>query len=194
MTLEETATAFVAAIQAKAGVQVAAFGIEPEDPNNSRILLLQAANYPMLGLSTCFTFGLSQNGHPGFSEGTAELMCVVNSEHPGWIASLGYLIDWYREQDSFVMGAMYDLGQELEPERSLLSGWVIGPNPLEADNWHLLETEAGFFELLGAYPIYSGEVELLQKVGLDKFSASPKYEAYNVERPDLSQLVQLDQL
>ena len=65
---------------------------------------------------------------------------------------------------------------------------VFEPTAKEDQLFAPIGLPGGQIALRMVYPLYEGEVGLIQKVGIRKFMGLPQYDFFNVGRPDLSKL------
>jgi hypothetical protein len=179
---------YVADLTRRCGEPASVVGVESDHPQWGLVLAIAFRDYPQLGLLTGFTYGLSAASHPGWRNAKPELVITVQSADEAWVHAVAYLAEWQRERHDFAPGSLFHYGKPIAPDSAMNSFLVFEPASKDNQMFAPIELPGGPIALRMVYPLYEGEVGLIQKVGIRKFMGLPQYDFFSVSRPDLSTL------
>jgi hypothetical protein len=179
---------YIAALTSRYGDPASVVGVESEQPDLGMVLAITFRNYPQTGLLTGFTYGLSAAAHPQWREAKPELVITVQSTDEAWVHAVAYLAEWQRERHDFAPGSLFHYGKPVAPDSAMNSFLVFEPAAKDEQMFAPIHLQHQQIALRMVYPLYEGEVGLIQKVGIRKFMGLPQYDFFSVGRPDLSTL------
>jgi hypothetical protein len=173
-------------LKEKINVNAEVLGVEAD--NDDCILVAVCPNYPEEGLTTGFTYGLSEVQKDEWNEWKPELSITVTSEQMEWLLAAAHIVENHRHTSTFMPGSLFDIGNTIHPESEMQAFLVFNsstdPDKI-FDNIELMSPN-DMVKVLALYPLYVGEVEMLHKVGMRKFFGLPEYKLFTLNRPDLS--------
>jgi hypothetical protein len=179
---------YIAALTSRYGEPASVAGVESDHPDLGMVLAITFRDYPQPGLLTGCTFGLSAAAHPGWQDAKPELVITVQSADEAWVHTVAYLAEWQRERHEFAPGSLFHYGKPVAPDSAMNAFLVFEPTASDEGMFAPIQLENQRIALRTVYPLYEGEVGLIQKVGIRKFMGLPQYDAFSVSRPDLSTL------
>lgn len=160
--------------------------LEADDEEMPAVYVAHWHNWPETGLVTSFIYGLSELPAEVGKTREHELAITVRGTEGQAGVTLANLVEWQRYSAQFVPGALFHYGKPLAPGTAMDS-LLLFQNPYDPPKlWERLPLGVRQITLLMAYPLYKGEVTLLQKVGMRKFLSQPEYKLFNLDRVDLS--------
>lgn len=181
---------FFKAVSAKIGKypeNVTAF--ESAGSGREMVMVALFNDYVVKGRTLLISYGLQEAEY--FREATAQnelvLMCS-QSESEEMAQSLGLLIDWKRDSESFDTGSMFKFGKPLTSSTEM-SAFLVGQPFL---NFPQIRAQNQTVGILEAHPIYANEVDLLLKTGIKQFLSSGFYEPLSLQRRNLATLFNLN--
>jgi hypothetical protein len=166
-------------------------GVEPEFRKIS-----DADDYPPLhvityrdtpekGSITAFTAGLSAVSHPDWKLARPELAICVDTEDESWGLAVGYTAYRLRGKCPFCYGDTIRFGERISDESEMSAFFVFAPSIMEKEMMQI-ELPEWKISIAQMYPIYEGEIELIEKEGLEKFFLDKNINFYDVQRRDIS--------
>jgi hypothetical protein len=186
--MNQSTEEYIAALTRRCGQPASVAGVESDHPNWGMVLAITFQDYPQPGLLTGFTYGLSAASHPGWLDAKPELVITVQSADEAWVHAVAYLAEWQRERHDFAPGSLFQYGKPIAPASAMNSFLVFEPAAKNEQMFAPIGLTDGQIVLRMVYPLYEGEVGLIQKVGIRKFMGLPQYDFFSVGRPDLSTL------
>jgi hypothetical protein len=189
--MNQAAEQYIAALTLRCGEPASVAGVESDNPDLGMVLAIAFRDYPQPGLLTGFTYGLSAASHPQWRDAKPELVVTVQSADEAWTHAVAYLVEWQRERHDFAPGSLFHYGKPVVPDSAMNSFLVFEPATKDEGMFAPILLESQRIALQMAYPLYEGEVGLIQKVGIRKFMGLPQYDFFSVVRPDLSKLYQV---
>ncbi|HEX8530178.1 MAG TPA: suppressor of fused domain protein [Cytophagales bacterium] len=186
--MHQPAKPYIAALTRRCGEPASVAAVESDNPELGMVLALTFRDYPQPGLLTGFTYGLSAASHPQWRDARPELVITVQSADEAWVHAVAYLVEWQRERHDFAPGSLFRYGKSIAPDSAMNAFLVFEPAAKDAHLFAAIPLEGQSIVLRMAYPLYEGEVGLIQKVGIRKFMDLPQYDFFSVNRPDLSKL------
>jgi hypothetical protein len=157
----------------------------PEDGDLPRVTSIIYRDRPEPGLLTAFTYGLSLADHPDWKLGAPELVLCVESENPAWSWAVAEVAAQLRGRCPFCIGNTINFGEQIADESAMSAFFVFFSNVLEKEA-ATVELPDRTIHIVGMYPIYDGELELIDRIGAVAFWQSDGYDPYDVGRRDLS--------
>lgn len=169
--------------------------IAADDQNGNRVYVASFQDYPKSGLTSHFSYGLAEVQQiknritKEASVQLNEISLSVESKSNEWAEALLDLVLWNLTNGQLQAKALFKLGRVIEPAKSLMNSFLLF-NSVSGKGNLLENIPYGGQKLsyIGAFPLYEGEVELLQKVGINKFVGLREYEHFSVLRQDLSMI------
>ncbi|CAA9293804.1 MAG: hypothetical protein AVDCRST_MAG56-4843 [uncultured Cytophagales bacterium] len=186
--MNQSAEQYIAALTGRYGEPASVVGVESDHPDLGLVLAITFRDYPQPGLLTGFTYGLSAATHPAWREAKPELVITVQSTDEAWVHAVAYLAEWQRTTHDFAPGSLFRYGKPAAPDSVMDSFLVFEPAAKDEAMFAPIGLDGGRIILRMVYPLYAGEVGLIQKVGIRKFMGLPQYDFFSVNRPDLSTL------
>jgi hypothetical protein len=183
--MNQKAEQYIAALADRYGEPASVAALESDNVDMGVVLAILYPGYPQPELLTGFTYGLSAATHPDWKIAKPELAITVRSTEADWAYAIAYLAEWQRESNSFAPGTLFRYGKPIAPDSAMNAFLIFEPSGKDESTFApLLSHEQ--ISLRMAYPLYEGEVSLIQKIGIRKFMGLPEYDFFNVNRPDLS--------
>jgi hypothetical protein len=157
----------------------------PEGEGQSRITSITYQDCPEVGLLTAFTYGLSLADHPDWKFGAPELLICVQSDDPAWGWAVAEVAAQLRGKCPFCIGNTINFHERITDESEMSAFFVFFPIGLEREDTKV-EIPDRTVNIVGIYPIYEGEIDLIQRIGPLAFWDLDGFDPYEVHRPDLS--------
>lgn len=123
---------------------------------------------PQYGSVTAFTFGISSIPHTSWKFGVPELVISIDSSDENWLSSLGALACSIRGKCPFSLGNVLRFGLPLSVESVMSAYFLFWPTILEKDQQRLKIADRTI-NFIQAYPIYESEVDIIAKIGSERF-------------------------
>jgi Suppressor of fused protein (SUFU) len=140
---------------------------------------------PEPGTLTMVTYGISEAMHPDWKQGRPELVVSLDSEDMAWGMAAAYMAEAARGDFPFAYSQVLNFNRAISEESPMSAFFLFAPSFLDQEQTKLVLPNKTIF-LYGAYPLYAGETNLIEQIGLEKFWNLPGFDLYNVKRPDLS--------
>jgi hypothetical protein len=167
------------------GSKIRTFDFAPLDDKFPALRFVHFEDYPHKGLTTTFSFGVSDAKHESWTSVKPEFMLTVNSTDHNWFAFLAMSLESLRGKSEFLEGTCYANAPAVPSTESDMSGLCFGSpsalpmNPIQLPDRRILVRDV--------FPFYFGEAPLIQKMGLKSFvDAVGQTNLSNVKRKDLS--------
>jgi len=166
-------------------------GEEPEfigitEPGAARPLhVMLYREFPWPGYITAFTYGVSTVPHPDWKNGTLELMICLRSTDDVWALALGDIANRLRGKCPFSYGNTINFGTQVSPDSNMSAFFVFAPLNMDPDSIKV-EMPNSPLHIAQLYPIYQGEMKMIDDIGLEAFYKTPGLDFDDVGRPDLS--------
>ncbi|HZO91665.1 MAG TPA: suppressor of fused domain protein [Chthonomonadaceae bacterium] len=145
---------------------------------------------PEPGSTTAVTYGLSLADHPDWKYGKPELLICVNTGDEIWGEAVAAIAETFRGECPFRYGDVLSMPGGISSESEMSAFLVFAPSTSAS----FLSKEQATIQLpdktvfiVGMYPIYAGEVELIGRIGLEAFWHLEGFDPWDIRRPDLSQ-------
>jgi hypothetical protein len=181
------AEVFLEKLRALFGKESSVKRIEPTRPDQPPLALFIYRNIPEPGWMTAVTYGLSLTSHPAWTQGSPELTITLETDDEVWALAIAYFAARFGGELDFSVGSIFTLDEPISPESGMSAFLAFAPSSVtKADA--TLKLPSKTVHLVGMYPLYAGEVDLIARGGLKPFWHHPKYDVFSVCRPDLSKL------
>ncbi len=142
---------------------------------------------PEAGCITAFTYGLSLAKHPNWKLGRPELCISVESNDLAWGRVVGYLANKLRGDCPFSYGETINFREKISDDSDMDAFFVFAPSLLDREDYTNNEIGADYkINLAGLYPMYAEELEVFEKMGLEKFWHHPDFDAFSVSRKQIT--------
>jgi hypothetical protein len=184
--MNQKAEQYIAALAARYGEPDSVAAVESDNTEMGMVLAISYPGYPQPELLTGFTCGLSAAEHSDWKDAKPELVITVQSTEADWVYAIAYLAEWQREKHPFAPGSLFHYGKPIAADSAMRSFLIFEPVGKENSTFAPLLLPNDRISLMMAYPLYEGEVSLIQKIGIRKFMGLPEYDFFSVNRPDLS--------
>lgn len=161
--------------------------IESTKPELPAVHCFFYKDIPEPGTLTMVTYGISEATHPDWKHGRPELVVSLDTEDMAWGMAAAYMAEAARGEFAFAYSQILNFGRPISDDSAMSAFFLFAPSFLNQEQMKLTLPSKSIF-LYGAYPLYPGETEMLERVGLEKFWHTPGFDLYNVRRPDLSTL------
>ena len=155
-----------------------------ECPNGKHIFVFYYFDLPEKGMITSVTYGLSESEHPNWKFGKPELIVTLDSQDIMWGYASGYLASQYRGECGFSYGTLLRLPSVISEESDMVGFFAFVPSILNKEKSRI-EIGDEVINLVGMYPIYEEEKDLICEVGLKEFWHTEGYDMYDVKRKNL---------
>jgi hypothetical protein len=157
----------------------------PEDGPLPPVTSIIYRDRPEAGLLTAFTYGLSLADHPDWKFGAPELVLCVQSEDLAWGWAIAQAAARLRGDCPFSIGNTIRFHEQIAPESTMSAFLVFFPTVLDREA-ATVKLPDRTVHIVGMYPIYEGEVDLVNRIGPAAFWDLEAYDPHDVGRPDLS--------
>lgn len=137
---------------------------------------------PKPGYMTCVTYGLSYAAHEKWlNDRRPELIMSVNSQDPQWALALVDLVSKIRGQHPFSYGNTIKLGHPIVDTSNKTGFLFFSPAILGREVYMDIDIGLDYkICLTGAYPISDKNMDVISKIGLEKFWKSDDFEFIDV--------------
>ncbi|MBK1442498.1 suppressor of fused domain protein [Parapedobacter sp. ISTM3] len=138
---------------------------------------------PDSGYITALTYGLSLVDHPAWKHGRLELCISVASSNLAWGQIIGYIANQLRGNCPFSYGQTINVGEQISPDSAMDAFFVFAPSTLDREDYLDIDIGTDYtINISGLYPMYSDELEVFGKIGLEAFWHHPNFDNYSVTR------------
>ncbi|MCB2409051.1 suppressor of fused domain protein [Hymenobacter lucidus] len=166
------------------------FQVEPEFfPETSLIEGLKGVttiayrDIPEQGMVTGITYGLSLYNHPDWVLGRPELCVSVESTDILWACVAGFLANKGRGNFAFCYGNTINFHERVSNDSEMDAFLVFAPAILDPEDYLDIDVGQDYkINIAGLFPIYSSEIEIYNRIGLEKFWHHPGFNQYDVNR------------
>jgi len=140
-------------------------------------------NIPKKGMITGITYGLSLIEYDEPKNERPELIISVKSEDVAWIKAITLLTSQLRGDCPFTYGDAINFRERISMESNMDAFWIFAPDILEKEQFLGIDIGTDYsINLAGIYPIYSSEIQLINRIGVEKFWHHPDFDKFNVIR------------
>lgn len=158
----------------------------PDDGDLPRVTSIIYRDQPEAGLLTAFTYGLSLANHPDWKLGAPELVLCVESEDSAWGWAIADVAAQLRGKCPFSVGNTINFREQIAAYSAMSAFFVFFPTVLDREA-ATIRLPDRTVHIVGMYPIYEGEIGLIERIGPVAFWHSDNFDPYSVRRPDLSE-------
>lgn len=143
---------------------------------------------PEKGYITALTYGLSLVKHPDWKFGRPELCISVQSPNLDWGQVVGYIANKLRGDCPFCYGQTINFHEQVSDDSEMDAFLIFAPSTLEKSDYSDIEIGTDYkINIAGLYPIYSDEIKVYDKIGLEAFWHHPNFDNYSVTRQRITQ-------
>lgn len=138
---------------------------------------------PEKSYTTALTYGLSLVKHPEWKFGRPELCISVESSNIDWGIVAGFLANKLRGVCPFSYGQTINFHELISNDSEMDAFFVFAPSTLDKNDYLNIDIGAEYkINIAGLYPMYSDELEVYQKIGLEAFWHHLNFDNYSVRR------------
>lgn len=184
----DDAPVFFDQLRARLGQESLVRKIESSRPELPPVYSVIYRNFPEAGMLTAVTYGLSVVDHPAWKLGKPELIVTLRTLDEMWAYAAAFFVDQLRGEKPFSFGSVFALDEPLATGSTMTGCFILSPAILSPEQARFT-LPGKTINLVGLYPVYAGEVELIQQIGLEQFWYLEGYDRFSVIRPDLSKSV-----
>jgi len=112
-------------------------------------------------------------------------MICVNTLDDAWGLAVGFLAMQHRGAAAFAYGSTFGLGHRVSAESAMTAFLAFAPMDLPKEATHIVLSDRTL-NLVQMYPIYEGEIELIQQTGPDAFLTGSAVDFHDIARPNLA--------
>lgn len=169
--------------------------VEGDGNDQGDVLSIIYRDYPESGYLTAITYGLSERPagqvatKPTHGQGLAsdaqrkvELVLCLRSENTDFPLVLAEVASQLKTSCQFVYGDVLDCGNPISDQTSMTGYVLFAPSVLDPSQWQVSFGSEDQVELVGAYPVFDGEAEFMQRHGLQAWFRDPRFEMYSTGR------------
>ena len=147
------------------------------------ITIMIYENIPFAGYITGITYGLSLVKHPNWKLGRTELCITVESSCLKWALAAGHIANKLRGSFDFDYGKTIAFGGPICSDSDMDAFYIFAPGILDIDEYLDIEIGANYkINIAGLYPMYSDELRIYNKIGLEKFWYRASFYNHSVKR------------
>lgn len=149
----------------------------------SNVTSIVYRDFPTIGNITAVTYGLSVVGHDEWGETRPELCICVESENLNWGIVIGYIANQLRGKSPFIYGNTIDFRNKVSEDSEMDAFLVFTPSIFEESEYLNIDVGLDYkINLTALYPLYRNEVDVLNRIGFEKFINHPNFDFYNLKR------------
>lgn len=139
---------------------------------------------PESSMVTGVTYGLSLVNHREWKKDKrTELMISVNSQDSKWIKAVGFIAEHLRGNCPFCYSNTINFGERIADDSDMDAFLIFAPSILDKEFYLNIDVGLDYqINIGGIYPIYSSEMALVDKWGLEKFWHHPGFDNFRVDR------------
>jgi hypothetical protein len=171
------------------------FKVEPEIfqeqstiPDLPGVTVFIFRDRPDQGMITGITYGLSFVEHPLWKNGRPELMICVDSTDDSWPLAMSVMTENLRGNCPFTYGNTIDFKEKISESSDMDAFMVFAPSILAPNEYLNIEVGLDYkISIAGLYPIYAGEIDLLNNHGLEWFWKRDGFDVFSVTRDKISE-------
>ena len=145
------------------------------------IEVLAFPGVPQEQSTTSFSFGLSSVAKKEWIDSRPELIISVDSIDASWGLAIGELIHRGRDTCLFEYGSILRFGEKITSDSKMSDFLLFASNVLDEDDCNCV-LEDRKIHFTQAYPIYGSEIELVKKIGPEKFVFNLSINLFDVHR------------
>lgn len=173
------------------------FKTEPEFYKNNSLIegipgvsSLIYKDIPEKGFVTAFTYGLSLFKHPEWKYGRPELCISVKSSNTDWGKIIGLIANNLRGNCPFSYGQTINFIERISDDSEMDAFFIFAPSIIDKNDYLNIDIGADYkINIAGLYPMYSSELEIYEKIGLDAFWHHPNFDNYSVKRKKITEAI-----
>lgn len=144
---------------------------------------------PKPGMVTGITYGLSLVNHPEWGNERKELVICVKSENTNWAKVAGFIANQSRENSTFPDGQTINFGKPIIEGSDIDSFFIYTPGIFTREEYKNIDIGYNYkISVAGLYPMYSSEIEIVKKHGVEKLRQHPDFESFSLNRKRISDI------
>ncbi|AZK44859.1 suppressor of fused domain protein [Paenibacillus lentus] len=160
--------------------------IDPSD-GSSPVHVFFYYDLPEEGMLTVVTYGLSEGEFDEWKSAKPELILSLETQDESWGLAVAYFAAEFRGLKGFSYGDIFTLDTPIAKESEMTGFFTFATSILEKDDTSIKLPDKTI-QLVGMYPIYKEEVDLLKRIGIKEFWHKEEYNIYSTNRPNLARL------
>lgn len=138
---------------------------------------------PEKGCITALTYGLSLVKHSDWKLGRGELCISVESPSLDWGQVVGFIANKLRGDCPFSYGQTINFGERISDDSEMDAFFIFAPSTLNSEDYSNIDVGEDYkINIAGLYPMYSDELDIYSKIGLEAFWHHPNFDNYSVTR------------
>jgi len=173
------------------------FQVEPEFYRNDSLIegisgvsSIVYRDIPEKGFITAFTYGLSVVKHSKWKFGRPELCISVESTNIDWGQVVGFLANKLRGDCPFCYGQLINFREKVSDDSEMDAFFVFAPSTIDKEDYLDIDIGTDYkINIAGLYPMYSEELEVFEKIGLEAFWHHPNFDNYSLKRKKITTVV-----
>ena len=170
------------------------FQTEPEFYKNdslidgiSGVTTIVYKDIPEKGYTTALTYGLSLVKHDNWKFGRPELCISVESSNLEWGQVVGFIANKLRGDCPFSYGQTINFREQISNDSEMDAFFIFAPSTLDKDDYLNIDIGTDYkINIAGLYPMYSDELEVFEKIGLEEFWHHQDFDNYSVKRKKIT--------
>ncbi|OXA88409.1 hypothetical protein B0A66_15500 [Flavobacterium hercynium] len=156
---------------------------EKDENGLQGVSVMMYKDVPEQGFITGITYGLSLVEHPEWKLGRQELCISVESTDENWAKVIGFVAEKLRGDCPFLYEQTINFREQISKDSEMDAFFVFAPSTLDRDDYLNIDIGLDYkINIAGFYPIYSSEIEVIEKIGLKDFWHHPNFDNYAVNR------------
>lgn len=155
---------------------------EIECPNRDNpIYVFNYYNLPEQGMITSITYGFSEEDSD--TENQSELIMSLHTFDEEWGVVSAFVASKIKSGKPFSFGETFLCDKPISEESDMMGYFIYQSLIIEEPE---IEVEGEKIRLMGMYPIYKEEIELISKIGPDEFWKLLGFNMFNTNRDNLA--------
>lgn len=138
-------------------------------------------NIPEPGMITGVTYGLSLVSHPAWKLARPEMIVSVNSTEIDWPCAAATFAASFRGQRVFQYGDVFTTDVPLATD-TRMNGFLVFAQSILDEEAASIQLNKYKVHLSQFYPIYSEEIEVYERIGLEAFWKHRDFDMYDISR------------
>ncbi|MBE0338710.1 suppressor of fused domain protein [Paenibacillus sp. 23TSA30-6] len=157
--------------------------VEPSD-GSTPIHVFFYYDLPEEGMLTAVTYGLSDGEFIGWKNAKPELIISLETQDESWGLAAAYFAAEFRGVKTFSYADLFTLDEPISQESDMTGYFVFASAILEKEE-SVIELPDKTIQLVGMYPLYKEEFDLMKRIGIKDFWHNKDYDIYSVSRANL---------
>ncbi|MGG1650094.1 suppressor of fused domain protein [Paenibacillus sp. NRS-1780] len=158
--------------------------VDPSD-GSTPIHVFFYYDLPEEGMLTAVTYGLSDGKFAGWKNAKPELIISLETQDESWGLAAAYFAAEFRGVKGFSYADLFTLDEPISKESDMTGYFVFASAILEKED-SVIELPNKTIQLVGMYPLYKEEFDLMKRIGIKEFWHKKDYSIYSVNRANLA--------